>query len=281
MVLGEFVTASDSAFPYEPEEWQRLSDQQLLQAINKDRLPAHVAVIMDGNGRWAQARNLPRISGHRAGIQSVREVVEGAAELGIQALTLFAFSTENWKRPAEEIEALMELLKEYIDRELDNLIKNNIRFIPIGRLYQLHPSVQEKLDQARRATLGCRGMRFYIALSYSGRADITDAVRRIGYDVATGRIQPEDLSESILDAYLYTAGAPDPDLLIRTSGEKRISNFMLWQLAYTELWFTPILWPDFRKRHLYMAILDFQKRERRYGGVLSAPRRGPFESGRD
>ena len=261
---------------YEPEPWRGMSDQELLARIDRSRLPDHIAVIMDGNGRWAQQRNLPRISGHRAGIRAVREIVEGAAELGVQALTLFAFSTENWKRPADEIEALMELLKDYIDRELSTLVDNDIRFIPIGRLYQLPPSVQEKLDVARRTTSQCRGMRFFIALSYSGRADITDAVRRLGQDVATGRVQPDEISESLIDAYLYTAGTPEPDLLIRTSGELRISNFMLWQLAYTELWFTPILWPDFRKRHLYMAVLDFQKRERRYGAVqVSSGRNSP------
>ncbi len=251
----------------EPVEWREFSDDELKRRIDRERLPAHIAVIMDGNGRWAQARNLPRVSGHRAGIESVRAVVEGAAELGVKAITLFAFSTENWKRPKEEIDALMQLLIEYVERELDTLLKNDIRFIPIGRLYQLPPEVQEKLDEARRATSRCQGLRFFIALSYSGRADITDAVRRLARDVATGRLQPDDISESTLEDYLYTAGAPDPDLLIRTSGEQRISNFMLWQLAYTELWFTPILWPDFRKRHLYMAILDFQRRERRYGGV--------------
>lgn len=251
----------------EPPEWRELSDEELYHRIDPDRLPAHIAVIMDGNGRWAQARNLPRVSGHRAGIESVRAVVEGSAELGIKALTLFAFSTENWKRPKDEIDALMQLLMDYVDRELNTLLENNIRFIPIGRLYQLPPEVQTKLDEARRATSRCNGLRFFIALSYSGRADITDAVRRIAQDVATGRLQPDEISESTIDAYLYTAGAPDPDLLIRTSGEQRISNFMLWQSAYTELWFTPILWPDFRKRHLYMAILDFQRRERRYGGV--------------
>ncbi len=257
----------NTLYDLEPKEWRDLSDEELLQRIDLRRLPRHIAVIMDGNGRWAQMRGLPRVSGHRAGIESVRAIVEGCAELGVEVLTLFAFSTENWKRPKDEIEALMDLLVEYIDRELETLLKNDIRFIPIGRLYQLPRRVQEKLSYARERTKHCKGLRFYIALSYSGRADIIDAVIRLAQDVSTGRLQPDDITENVLSDYMYTAGVPDPDLLIRTSGELRISNFMLWQIAYTELWFTRVLWPDFRRRHLYMAICDYQRRERRYGGV--------------
>ncbi len=251
----------------EPSTWRELSDEELRSRIDTARLPQHVAIIMDGNGRWARARGLPRISGHRAGIESVRVTVEACAELGVRYLTLFAFSTENWKRPKDQIDALMDLLVEYVDREIRTLLENDIRFIPIGRLYQLPQRVQNKLAWAARETAHCRGLRFLIALSYSGRADLVDAVRAIARKVAEGTLDPRTVEETTITTHLYTHGVPDPDLLIRTSGELRISNFMLWQIAYTELWFTPIYWPDFRKRHLYMAILDYQRRERRYGAV--------------
>jgi undecaprenyl diphosphate synthase len=264
-------------YALEPPEWRDYSDAELKARIDPRRLPRHIAVIMDGNGRWAQARGLPRISGHRAGIQSVRETVEGAAELGIPVLTLFAFSTENWRRPKDQVDALMDLLVEYVDREIGTLIQNDIRFIPIGRLFQLPPHVQAKLAWAQEQTAHARGLLFLIALSYSGRVDIVDAVREIARQVQTGRLLPDCIDEQVIAVHLYTRGVPDPDLLIRTSGELRISNFMLWQLAYTELWFTPIYWPDFRKRHLYMAILDFQRRERRYGTVPSTSE--PVSSG--
>jgi undecaprenyl diphosphate synthase len=239
----------------------------LLHQIDRTALPAHIAIIMDGNGRWARKRGLPRVAGHRAGINAVREVVEGSAELGIPVLTLYAFSVENWKRPRSEVATLMQLLKEYLNKELANINKNNIRFRTIGRTDELDASVRAELDKGIAATSRNTGMIFNVALNYGGRAEIVDAVNRLlrngGQAAAsTGGITEEDFSR-----YLYTAGQPDPDLLIRTSGELRVSNFLLWQIAYAEIWVTDTLWPDFQKRHLYEAVIAFQKRERRYGGL--------------
>jgi len=241
----------------------------IVREIDLARLPAHVAIIMDGNGRWAQKRRLPRVAGHRAGIDAVRDVVEASARLGLQVLTLFAFSKENWKRPRAEINTLMLLLKEYLKRELRTLTDNNIRFQVIGRMEELDPSVQSELRKGMEATAGLSGMTFNIALSYGGRAEIVDACRRIAAAVKAGAgpADPEQIDEATFARYLYTAGQPDPDLLIRTSGEMRISNFLLWQIAYAEIWVTPTLWPDFRKKELLSAIRDYQKRDRRYGGV--------------
>ena len=243
-------------------------EADLLASIDPARLPRHVAVIMDGNGRWAKQRHLPRVEGHRAGVAAVRDTVETAARLGVGHLTLYAFSVENWKRPRAEVWTLMNLLKEYIRRELDTLIENGIRFQPIGRWRELDSSVVAALERAQQATAGCSGMCFDIALNYSGRCEIVDACRKIVADWAAGR--RVDIDEAALSESLYTAGQPDPDLLIRTSGELRISNFLLWQIAYAEIWFTPTLWPDFRRRHLFEAILEFQRRERRFGGVEAA-----------
>ena len=243
-------------------------EEHLLQAIDPDRLPRHIAIIMDGNGRWARARSLPRVAGHRAGISSVREVVESAARLGIQVLTLYAFSVENWKRPRREVDTLMELLKEFLVRELATLQKNNIRFQVIGRFDELHHSVQRELNKAIAATAQNTGMLFNIALSYGGRTEIVDACRRMLEDRLQGKADWTEITESIFERYLYTAGQPDPDLLIRTSGELRVSNFLLWQIAYAEIWVTETLWPDFRRRELLQALVDYQKRERRYGKVL-------------
>ena len=237
---------------------------QILQHINRRALPAHIAVIMDGNGRWARKRGLPRVAGHRSGINAVREVVEGCAELGISVLTLYAFSVENWKRPAPEVRTLMLLLKEYLNRELDNLNRNNIRFQTIGRTDQLEPSVRQELDKAIARTQSNTGMVFVVALNYGGRAEIIDAVNRLL------RARREAVDEAEFSRHLYTAGLPDPDLLIRTSGEMRVSNFLLWQIAYTEIYVTETLWPDFGKKDLYEAIVAFQKRERRYGGLGEA-----------
>ena len=239
-------------------------DEELVRALDFERLPAHVAVIMDGNGRWAGLRGLTRVAGHRAGIESVREVVETAARLGLKVLTLYAFSRENWKRPESEVSTLMELLKEYLRRELKTLEDNNIRFAVIGRMEELPESVVEELKFGIERTAGCTGLLFNIALNYGGRIEIVDAVNR-WLDARGSRAEP--LTEEDIAAHLYTAGQPEPDLLIRTSGEMRVSNFLLWQIAYAEIWVTPTLWPDFRKRHLLEALLDFQKRERRYGGV--------------
>ena len=242
-------------------------DQALLRAIDFARLPRHVAVIMDGNGRWAKLRHKPRVEGHRAGIASVRDVVETSARLGLQVLTLYAFSVENWKRPQSEVTTLMGLLKRYLRSELDTLLRNNIRFRVIGRMEELPADVQDELRRGMERTAERSGLLFNIALNYGGRTEITDAVRRLAADVAAGRREPAAIDEDTLSSYLYTAGLPDPDLLIRTSGEMRVSNFLLWQIAYAEIWVTDVLWPDFRRKHLLQAVADFQKRERRYGGI--------------
>jgi undecaprenyl diphosphate synthase len=242
-------------------------EQALLRSIDFARLPRHVAVIMDGNGRWAKLRHKPRVEGHRAGIASVRDVVETSARLGLQVLTLYAFSVENWKRPQREVTTLMGLLKRYLRIELDTLLRNNIRFQVIGRMHELPDDVQEELRRGMEKTADRTGLLFNIALNYGGRTEITDAVRRLATDVAAGRRDPAAIDEDTLSSYLYTAGLPDPDLLIRTSGELRVSNFLLWQIAYAEIWVTDVLWPDFRRRHLLQAVADYQKRERRYGGI--------------
>ncbi|MBI2835871.1 MAG: isoprenyl transferase [Acidobacteria bacterium] len=238
-------------------------DELLARAIKFDRLPAHVAIIMDGNGRWAAQRHLPRVEGHRASIESVRDAVETSARLGIEVLTLYTFSVENWKRPQSEISTLMMLLKRYLRLELNTLLRNNIRFQVLGRADELPADVRCELDLGQEKTAGNSGMLFNIALNYSGRSEIVDAARRI---IEAG-VRPEELNERRFGEFLYTAGQPDPDLLIRTSGELRISNFLLWQIAYAEIWVTDTLWPDFRRRHLLEAILAYQKRDRRYGGI--------------
>src|SRR5213592_56228 len=238
-------------------------DESLARQVNFEQLPAHVAIIMDGNGRWAAQRHLPRVEGHRAGIDSVRDVVETSARLGIDVLTLYAFSMENWKRPRSEVNTLMTLLKRYLRLELGTLLKNNIRFRVIGRADELPPDVLSELEAGMRQTEGNSGMLFNIALNYGGRAEIVDAARRA---IAAG-IPVDDLDERRFGEFLYTAGQPDPDLLIRTSGEMRVSNFLLWQIAYSEIWVTETLWPDFRRRHLLEAVVAYQKRDRRYGGI--------------
>jgi undecaprenyl diphosphate synthase len=243
------------------------TEEELARRIDFDRLPRHVAVIMDGNGRWAAQRHLPRVEGHRAGIEAVRETVETSARLGVSVLTLYAFSVENWKRPDTEIRALMSLLKRYLRLELKNLLRNNIRFNVIGQRDRLSSEIRSELEMAESQTLRNAGMLFNIALSYGGRAEIVDAARRA---VQAG-IEPDALDEQTFASFLYTAGQPDPDLLIRTSGEMRVSNFLLWQIAYAEIWVTDALWPDFRARHLLDAIIDYQKRDRRYGAIASEP----------
>jgi len=237
------------------------SDETLARQVNFEQLPAHVAIIMDGNGRWAAQRHLPRVEGHRAGIEAVRDVVETSARLGIGVLTLYAFSVENWKRPRAEVSTLMMLLKRYIRLELGNLNKNNIRFRVIGRSDELSPDVQHELAAGISQTAGNTGMLFNIALNYSGRTEIVDAARRA---LAAG-ISPDDLDERRFSDFLYTAGQPDPDLLIRTSGEMRISNFLLWQIAYSELYVTDVLWPDFRRPQFLAALDEYARRERRFG----------------
>jgi undecaprenyl diphosphate synthase len=239
------------------------AEEGLVRQVAFDRLPSHIAVIMDGNGRWAAQRHLPRVEGHRAGIESVRAVVEGSARIGIQVLTLYAFSVENWKRPATEVSTLMMLLKRYLRSELNTLLGNNIRFKVVGRVEELARDVQRELRDAEAKTATNTGMLFNIALNYGGRAEIVEAAKRI---VADG-VPPDRIDEARFSSYLYTAGQPDPDLLIRTSGEMRVSNFLLWQIAYAEIWVTDTLWPDFRLRHLLEAIVAYQKRDRRYGGL--------------
>ena len=245
-------------------------EQALLRSIDFERLPRHVAIIMDGNGRWARLRHKRRVEGHRAGIASVRDVVETSARLGLQVLTLYAFSVENWKRPRTEVATLMSLLKRYLRLELETLLRNNIRFQVIGRMGELPDDVQQELRRGMERTRGATGLLFNIALNYGGRSEITDAVRRLLHDARRGAVEPDAVDERLISSYLYTAGQPDPDLLIRTSGEMRVSNFLLWQIAYAEIWVTDVLWPDFRRRHLLQAVADFQKRERRYGGISPA-----------
>jgi undecaprenyl diphosphate synthase len=238
-------------------------EEELLQKIDKNKLPRHIAIIMDGNGRWAREKNLPRIFGHKEGIKAVRRVIKSCVELEIEILTLFAFSTENWKRPLDEINELFHLLELTLKRETKNLIKNNIKFTPIGRLNQLPPNLQNILEKIAKATEANDGLKLNIAINYSGRTEIIDATKRMIKD----GVDPNLIEEKTFSKYLYIPSLPDPDLLIRTSGEKRISNFLLWEIAYTEIWFTPIYWPDFKKLDLLEAIIDYQKRRRRFGSI--------------
>ena len=250
-------------------------DWELAGAIDPDRLPAHIAIIMDGNGRWAARRRLPRVAGHRAGVGPVRSTVETCARLGIQALTLYAFSVENWKRPRAEVETLWRLLRFYLRKELPELQKNDIRLQAIGRLEALPPDVRRELDAVVDATAGNRGLLVNLAINYGGRTEIVDAVNSI-IELARmeGRLSSLQVDEELIAAHLYTSASPDPDLLIRTSGEMRLSNFLLWQIAYAELYVTETLWPDFSRTHLLTAVLEYQKRDRRYGGLSAGPLNG-------
>jgi undecaprenyl diphosphate synthase len=243
-------------------------DWVLAQQVDPQRLPAHIAIIMDGNGRWARSRSLPRVAGHRAGMESVRAVVETCARMGIGALTLYAFSVENWKRPQAEVEMLWRLLGVFLDRELATIIEQNIQLSAMGRLDELPRVVQEELRSAMAATASNTGMHLNVALNYGGRTELTDAVNAILDEArAEGTLARLKVDEQAIASRLYTAGLPDPDLLIRTSGEMRVSNFLLWQIAYSELYVTDTLWPDFRRTDLLEALLDFQKRDRRFGGL--------------
>ena len=233
--------------------------------IDSQNIPAHVAVIMDGNGRWAKQRGGLRVFGHQSAITAVRETVETAAEIGVNYLTLYAFSTENWNRPAFEVSALMQLLVHTIRKETATLLKNSIRLQAIGDITNLPASCQRELAEAMELTAAGTRMTLILALSYSGRWDLTQAARRLAHDVASGRVQPDSITEATVSSYLSTAGIPDPALLIRTSGEQRISNFLLWQLAYTELYITDLLWPDFRRANFEEAVHAYQRRERRFG----------------
>lgn len=235
------------------------------EKINPDKLPKHIAVIMDGNGRWAEKRGALRIFGHEHGVLAVRETVEAAAELGVKYLTLYAFSTENWNRPKYEVDALMQLLVKTINKETETLIQNNIRLLAIGDLKSLQKDCYQELMSTINITANNGGMTLILALSYSSKWEITEAVKKIALQVKNNEFQLDDIDQDLISSTLSTQGVPDPELLIRTSGEYRISNFLLWQMAYTELYFTKVLWPDFRKKDLYTAIIDFQKRERRFG----------------
>ncbi len=237
----------------------------LREQINTDKLPSHVAIIMDGNGRWARQRGLERIFGHQQGVKALREVIETAAELGIKYLTLYAFSNENWGRPDDEVNALMGIMVQSLNNETETLLKNNIQLKAIGDLNRLSVDVKERLNETIKVTSIGTGLNLVVALSYSSRWEITEAARRLSADVALGKLKPDSICEEVFEKYLTTYGIPDPELLIRTSGELRISNFLLWQIAYTELYYTDKLWPDFGKEDFYNAIIDFQKRERRFG----------------
>ncbi len=239
-----------------PEELRRSGD-----------IPRHIAIIMDGNGRWARSRGIQRLMGHRAGRDAVRDTVRGCVALGVEVVSLYTFSIENWNRPKREVQALMTILKDTLRGERDDLHSNNVRLQVIGHPADLPEPVQRVIRETEDYLSGNSGMLLLVALSYSGRAEIVDAVRRILEDQKHSPVPPAEVDEELVASYMYTAGLPDPDLLIRTSGEMRISNFLLWQLAYTELWITDTLWPDFRKKHLYRAIADFQTRDRRFGRV--------------
>lgn len=237
------------------------------EQLDLKRLPKHVAIIMDGNGRWAKKKGNPRIFGHRNGVAAVRDTVEAAAELRLEYLTLYAFSTENWKRPRTEIDALMSLLVATINKETKTLLDNNVRLRAIGDLDALPAQVEQHLKATIERTKKNTGLTLVLALSYSSRWEILNAVKQLSEDVKQGKIDSEDITRDVFETYLNTTGMPDPELLIRTSGEYRLSNYLLWQIAYAELFFTPTLWPDFRREHLYEALADYQKRERRFGKI--------------
>ncbi len=238
---------------------------EMKETIDRNNIPKHIAIIMDGNGRWAKQKGAMRIFGHRNAIQSVREAIEGSGELGVNYLTLFSFSTENWSRPKEEVEALMDLLVQTIVAETGLMMKNKVRLNAIGDLESLPKSTYDKLVEVMKQTSTNPGLTVNLALSYSGQWELTKAAQRIAQKVSEGKLSPGEITQQTLADHLDTAGIPDPELMIRTSGEYRISNFLLWQLAYSELYFSDVLWPDFRKEHLFAAIEDYQKRERRFG----------------
>jgi undecaprenyl diphosphate synthase len=238
-----------------------------LSAETKANLPTHVAIIMDGNGRWAKQRGLPRVEGHRQGAESVKAVVKAAGELGIKFITLYAFSVENWNRPKDEVDTLMKYLLRFLKRELAEMSKNNIRLQAIGQIWRLPENIQDQLQKTTQATAKNNGITLTLALSYGGRTEIVDAVRQIAQEVKAGKLEAGEINEQVIAHHLYTHGTPDPDLLIRTSGEMRVSNFLLWQISYAEFVITKTLWPDFGKREFYAALEEYSQRQRRYGGV--------------
>lgn len=244
-----------------------------LPDVHPARIPRHIAIIMDGNGRWAEQRGFPRVFGHRNGAATVRAVLEECGKLGVEVLTLYSFSIENWKRPPEEVQGLMDLYTNYLDGELDRLMRENIRFVQLGRREGLPPAVLATVDRITRATANNRGATLCLAVNYGSRAEITDACRALARDVAAGKLRPEDITPEAISSRLYTAGLPDPDLLIRTAGEMRVSNYLLWQISYAELHVTPVLWPDFGVADLHAAVRDFAGRSRRFGGLedVAAP----------
>ncbi|MFT9494973.1 isoprenyl transferase [Anaerosolibacter sp.] len=235
--------------------------------INLTRIPEHVAIIMDGNGRWAKKRGLPRTAGHKAGVEALRDIIRTSSQLGIKYLSLYAFSTENWKRPEDEVNALMQLLVMYLRKEVQELHENNVKINIIGDIDGLPKSAQEEIHSAFELTQNNQGLIVNIALNYGGRSEIIHAIKVLARKVKNNELEIESIDEEIFSGFLYTAGIPDPDLLIRPSGELRVSNFLLWQIAYSEFWFSNIYWPDFSGKHLMKAIIDYQKRDRRYGGV--------------
>ncbi len=247
--------------------------------IDLDRVPRHVAIIMDGNGRWAVERGLERNAGHREGIESVREIIRACRDYGVEVLTLYAFSLENWNRPKGEVSELMRLLEEYLETELAEVMENGARVRSIGRLDRLPPSTRRAVENAVRETADNEGMQLIFALSYGGRAEIVDAARRIGRDAELGKIDPEGLDEKTFASYLYASDVPDPDLLIRTGAERRISNFLLWQIAYAELHMSRCMWPEFRRREFEAALLDYQSRERRFGRTSAQVQHGEGDDG--
>lgn len=244
------------------------SDAELQSfGLQRERLPRHVAIIMDGNGRWARARGLPRIEGHRQGVQSVRTVVEQCARLGLEQLTLYCFSSENWKRPQLELELLMSLLKQYVVAERNEIMRQELKFCTIGRVDRISSRVMAEVNKTIEMSRDNPGMRLCLALDYGARMEIVDAIQAIAREVVAGQLKAEDISEQTVSDHLYTAGMCDPDLIVRTAGEMRISNFLLWQISYAELWVTQTFWPDFRQEHLFNALRDFAGRERRFGGL--------------
>ncbi|WP_262897952.1 isoprenyl transferase [Litoribacter ruber] len=245
--------------------FRRQEQKGMIEAIDKDNIPRHIAVIMDGNGRWAQKKGAMRIFGHKNALTAVKDTIEGASDLGVEYLTLYAFSTENWSRPKDEVNALMELLVNTIAGEVPNMMENNIRLISIGDIKSLPRKCQKNLQDAKDKTSHNTGLTVVLALSYSGRWEIQEAVKQIVKKVADQKLCAEEITQELISEHLNTKGLPDPELLVRTSGELRTSNFLIWQMAYTELYFTEVLWPDFRKEHLFEAVLDYQKRERRFG----------------
>ena len=260
------MTPEDGVAGTDPET-DALTESELAVLVRRQPVPAHVAIIMDGNGRWATQRGQPRIAGHREGVKTARSVVKAAATVGVRYLTLYAFSTENWSRPEDEVSMLMSLLERTVQSELPELMAQNVRLRVLGRTDGVPAGVRRGIERVVEGTRDNTGLQLQMAFNYGGRDEILDAVRRLAADVKAGRLEPDDISEKDVSGALYTADLPDPDLLIRTSGEMRVSNFLLWQIAYTELWITQEYWPDFGPRALYRAILAFQRRSRRFGGV--------------